>query len=326
MNLVKRGKLFTTEPYLNRALAAEMRFDPDATQRFVKDVLPAKTKTGKLESVTCERSDHGKVDVLLEFAKLTVGVECKVDHGLSEAQWEAELATVDYLVVVAKAKADVPESAVKSGALRYTWKKLLRWFTDPRLSTDDVNQLTDLKRVGRRQLNALDVEALVPDSWSVEVAEGGGYPAVNVESPPLASWSGRVVVVQTQIERGGDQYVVNFGLSVGPDDFVTSKTEPEWIAGVRWLCMEVEKELGEEASLLSPNPGTGRKSKDGSPTPSSIKIQLARKFELPLRFAQGYTDYYVGTRTVRVSASDLPATVETVLAAVVRVVERSQKA
>ena len=36
MNLLDRGKLFITEPELNRALASEMRFDPTATHTLAE--------------------------------------------------------------------------------------------------------------------------------------------------------------------------------------------------------------------------------------------------------------------------------------------------
>src|SRR5699024_499247 len=124
MNLLDRGKLFTTEPELNRALASEMRFDPTATQTLMRDIIGI-TGTGPLESVTCERADHAILGVLATHEQAEVGVGCKIGHRLSRAQWDAGLGAVGHLIAVVNDTADDPEQAVSAGVLVCTWRRAL---------------------------------------------------------------------------------------------------------------------------------------------------------------------------------------------------------
>src|SRR5699024_6986879 len=136
MNLLDRGKLFTTEPELNRALASEMRFDPTATQTLMRDIIGI-TGAGPFESVTCERADHANLDILVTFEKAKVGVECRLGHQLSQAQWEAQLGAVDRLIAIVKDTCDVPEEAVSAGVLVCTWSRAPSVLRNSRVGIDD---------------------------------------------------------------------------------------------------------------------------------------------------------------------------------------------
>lgn len=307
MNLLDRGKLFTTEPELNRALASEMRFDPTATQTLMRDIIGI-TGTGPLESVTCERVDHANLDILVTFERAKVGVECKIGHQLSQAQWEAELEAVDHLIAIVKDTSDVPEEAVSAGVLVCTWSHALSVFRNSRVGIDDVNSLNDEKRVARRQLVSMDLKDSVPAGWSYEEKDGdGGYPSVIITSDLLDPDRRRWIIVQIERSRSSDGYIANAGVSVHPEDFGQSATEPEWLRLVRELGRSVERFLAETEFPISTTPGTHRRNKDGSPSPSTYKIQAAREFNLPLHYATGYTNSYIGVRSNPLTDEDLAA-------------------
>src|SRR5699024_10713864 len=86
MSLLDRGQLFTTEPERKRAWASAMRFDPTATQTLMRD-SSGSTGTEPLDAVSCERSSPAKFDIRLTSEQPKVGVECKIGHQLSRAQW-----------------------------------------------------------------------------------------------------------------------------------------------------------------------------------------------------------------------------------------------
>lgn len=307
MSLLDRGKLFTTEPELNRSLAAEMRFDPTATQSLIRDVSGI-TDTGLLKSVTCERSDHANVDILLTFEQATIGLECKIGHQLSPAQWEAELKTVDYLIAIVKEASDVPEEAVSAGVFVCTWSSALSVFRNPRLEIDDANSLNDEKRIARRQLASLELKDSVPSDWRYEAKDGdSGYPSVIITSNFLDPDCRRWIVIQFERSRSGDGYIANAGISVHPEDFSPSATEPEWIQLARILGRKIEDHLAQSAFPISTTSGSHKRKNDGSPSLSTHKILAARKFDLPLHYATGYTNSYIGVRSNSFMREDLEA-------------------
>src|SRR5699024_6193467 len=199
------------------------------------------TGTGTLESVSCERDDHANLDILVTFEKAKVGVECKIGYQLSRAQWEAELEAVHHLIAIVKDTSDVPEEAVSAGELVCTWSHALSVFRDSRVGNDDVNSLNDEKRVDRRQLVSMDVKDSVPAGWSYEEKDGdGGYPSVIIASDFLDPDRRRWIIVQIERSRSSDGYIANAGVSVHPEDFGRSATEPEWLRLVRELGRSVE--------------------------------------------------------------------------------------
>lgn len=76
--------LYTSEPQLTRALAAEFRHDPQATERYFSSLLGV--ELGELTDVGCEKDQ--RVDILLEFEHSTIAIEAKIDHTISEDQLE----------------------------------------------------------------------------------------------------------------------------------------------------------------------------------------------------------------------------------------------
>ena len=64
----KFSALYTSEPQLTRALAAEFRHDPKATELYFSSLLGV--KLGELTDVTCEKDQ--RVDILLEFEHKTL--------------------------------------------------------------------------------------------------------------------------------------------------------------------------------------------------------------------------------------------------------------
>jgi hypothetical protein len=58
---------------------------------------------------------------------------------------------------------------------------------------------------------------------------------------------------------------------------------------------------------LIPLQRTPWRNKDGSPSPSTYKIQAVREFNLPLHYATGYTNSYIGVRSNPLTDEDLAA-------------------
>ena len=91
----KFSALYTSEPQLTRALAAEFRHDPKVTERYFSSLLGV--ELGEFTDVGCEK-DH--VDILLEFEHKTIAIEAKIDHEISEDQLERESEVADYVMLL----------------------------------------------------------------------------------------------------------------------------------------------------------------------------------------------------------------------------------
>src|SRR5699024_184704 len=101
--------------------------------------------------------------------------------------------------------------------------------------------------------------------------------------------------------------IANVGVSVHPDAFGPSPTEPAWLRLVRALGRSVERVLAGTEVPISTTPGQHRRTLDGSPSPGSDTIQAARQVNLPLHYATGYTNAYIGVRSNPLTDEDLAA-------------------
>ena len=112
--------LYTSEPQLTRALAAEFRHDPQATERYFSSLLGV--KLGELTDVGCEKDQ--RVDILLEFEHKTIAIEAKIDHEISEDQLERESEVADYLMLLLLDADDAAEHQDQVARV-LTWAEIL---------------------------------------------------------------------------------------------------------------------------------------------------------------------------------------------------------
>ena len=292
------SRIFTTEPLAMRALAAELRFHADVAESVFSELVQA--DLGRLQSVRCEDGRRGNLDVVLIFANGEVGVEGKIGHAVTSEQLHRENATVDYLVVLVKDAADVGSGHGIEGLVITTWKDMLSHFPASRITLADIDAVNDATRIARRSLNGLVVPPLPADWGEVERSStGSGYPSLVFRSPELPG--GRNIVVQVEADRGSmpERFLANVGISVFPADFAeegdsSTMPEPAWITYVRALGTALEKGAAGTSAAISRNAGRGTSGN------AAVKIQQAKKFGLPLHYATGYTDSYVGVRTGKV--------------------------
>ena len=131
--------LYTSEPQLTRALAAEFRHDPQATERYFSSLLGV--ELGELTDVGCEKDQ--RVDILLEFEHKTIAIEAKIDHEISEDQLERESEVADYVMLLVL---DVDDAADYQDMVArvLTWDKTLSEFPEPRILLSDIESLRTL--------------------------------------------------------------------------------------------------------------------------------------------------------------------------------------
>lgn len=324
MELLDRGKLITTEPTLNRALAAEIRFDPDSALTFLREILGASTALGTFVKVTCESTAHAKVDILIELSHATVGLETKVGHRLTREQYMAEKETLDHLIVVTKDPRDVHGLDLPGDVAVVTWAQWLGRFSNSRIDISDVNDLNDLKRLARSDLGRVDLGELLDRGAGWEFTQGvgeggGGFTALDFCSPVIPWAEERRVCGQVEMTRGSKnapKYTINFGVSVRPEDFDEPAAKPEWLTAVERLGAALDEQLRSTAFPLRTTAG----SHNGRGL-AKKKIDQARRFGVPLNYVHGYTDSYVGPRTQDIDPADLQLAVQTVFPALVSAFE-----
>ncbi|MGP9488440.1 hypothetical protein [Glutamicibacter sp. AOP33-2CA-4] len=310
------GKIFTTEPMAMRALAAELRFAPTVTQQVFESVF--QIRIGSLNRISCEVSKRENLDIVIEFERATIGIEGKIGHEVTLGQLEREWNHVDHLMVLVKEPEDV---MIQDSSVPYqviSWDQLLEHYPTSRITAADINSVNDRSRIARRVLNALDVAEILPTTWTYNVRPGGsGYPGIEAYSPILDS--GRQMIVQIEADRQNPSgsYLGNVGISVKPSDFSLDEpeAEPLWISLIKQMAPNLEATLAGTPAQISCGAGRGAKGF------SKRKIELAKRFHLDLHRATGYTDSYIGVRTLKVGPDKLPELVKALLPAAVKIFE-----
>lgn len=304
--------IYTTEPMLTRALAAEIRNDPEAffagLQRhgIQKDVKP-----GNLPRVECE--GVARLDVVVYLADgTTIGIEAKLDHEISQAQIDKQTDAVDELFLLVLEEADASDYASKvAGVL--TWDEVIGYFKAPRLRTEDIHALPPQKVVIERAFRPIAEQLRVTfgSDWTVGVGRGGsGMPAITIWSPVLAN--GKQLRSQIQVAgRGMPEHLedVRFefhagvGTSPNETDFPQAdevSVPPDWVKHIVTLRDEVICGDLDRYRIRKGRAGNGRRGVGKN------KLGLVQKF-LPndASLALGYYDWAIGPKSRPVAQDEL---------------------
>lgn len=303
--------IFTTEPMINRALAAEIRHDPALFTALLEVTLDMDTgMLGEMMAVRCE--GIGDIDVTLTYVNdqtlTTVGLESKFDHELTDAQVVKELAALadnggGHLIFVLPEGTDAPQFP---DICVLSWKDVLASFTESRLTATDIEGMPLTKRQVERHLAHVGFKDLLDDpGWIVILQRGGsGNPSIEFHSPALVT--GREIRGQVQVTGRGvpkDKDDLRFEYHIGiqiktddEEDFPPDGGEvpPVWVNHLSTLRDKVitDKPLPNFAVSLRAAPVRSEKEKKKKPNPYlDSKIVVADRHLGGQRWlVKGYTN------------------------------------
>lgn len=318
--------IFTTEPMMNRALAAEIRHDPIGITALLEKTLGlAAGDLGTLTSVRCE--GIGAIDVVLTYAdaesSTTVGLETKFDHELSREQVEKELRALadddGHLVFVLPEITDAPQFP---DAHVVSWNQVLTTFTGSRLTSADIDAMPLTKRRVERYLETIKFSALLDDpaEWEAYVDRGGrGNPSIVFRS---LSTFGEDRQIRGQIQVTGQgtpahrddvrfEYHIGIQINEDDDDFPADggAQPPAWVPHLQTLRARVVTDESRRPLAVSPSPAPIRSEKK-KPNPYwDSKIVVADRHLNGQRWlVKGYTDgWALGIKSTKHTWDELPA-------------------
>ena len=288
--------LYTSEPQLTRALAAEFRHDPQATERYFSSLLGV--ELGELTDVGCEKDQ--RVDILLEFEHSTIAIEAKIDHEISEDQLERESEVADYLMLLLLDADDAAEHQDQVARV-LTWAEILPEFPDARVLLSDVESLpapkVQVERVLRKTLKKLTI----PDGWYLEVNRGdSAMPGITIESPelPNGDWlCGQIQVTGRKMPAVFSDVRLEYyaGTYVQETDecypSLDSNVPPSWITNARVLYETVLEGDPSTFDLKTNKPGTSQRPL------GQLRKDLTMKYLADAPWlAQGYINWSLGVR------------------------------
>ena len=291
----KFSALYTSEPQLTRALAAEFRHDPKVTERYFSSLLGV--ELGELTDVGCEK-DH--VDILLEFEHKTIAIEAKIDHEISKDQLERESEVADYVMLLVL---DVDDAADYQDMVArvLTWDKTLSEFPEPRILLSDIESLRTLKVQVERVLRKTLRNMTIPDGWYLKVNRGdSGMPGITVKSPelPNGDWlCGQIQVIGREMPLSFNDIHLEYyaGTHVEETDKcyppLDSNDVPSWVTNALVLYETVLEGDPSTFDLKTNKPGT-------SPRPlGPLRKDLTMKYLADAPWlAQGYINWSLGVR------------------------------
>lgn len=313
-----KSAIYSTEPMITRALAAEIRHAPDAFVRLLERATGITGLSG-LRKLRCEAGAR-LLDLELHLLRplpIAIGIEAKLDHELTPRQLNSQLAVVDRLVLLVADPAAVPAWATASPQVSViSWAEALECFEHSRITAADVGSVPLQKTTVEARFEALAFDERMP-GWSVEVRRGGsGMPSIVIESDALPNGRtlrGQIQVVGRGMPKPGEPVFVEYSIGVAvpldeqeyPDPELPH-TEPGWVAPLRALRDEVL--AGELDRLLV----STRRPGNGSSPLGRRKLPLAERYlDDDVWLAKGYTDgWALGVKGVKQPLDRLAAVAE----------------
>ncbi|MBV7302688.1 hypothetical protein [Corynebacterium sp. TAE3-ERU2] len=294
------SQIFTSEPQLTRAVAAEIRHAPEAVERFIGAVL--KKDIGRLIEVGCEKEE--RIDILLSFSGETrirkVAIEAKVDHVVSSEQIERQSTVCDDVILLVLEAEDAAAYRDEVAGV-VTWNELLSIFDQPRLRLDDVESLPAQKVQVERLLRDALARYVVPEGWSLYVDRGdSAMPGITIISPshPInGQLCGQIQVTGRKMPDRLNDVMIEFYAGTHVEEteecFPSPETTPppQWVNNARILYSEVLRGNPAAFNLKTRAPGMSRR-----PLGKHRK-ELTKKYlsDYPW-LAQGYIDWSIGVR------------------------------
>ena len=288
--------LYTSEPQLTRALAAEFRHDPQAAERYFSSLLGV--ELGELTDVGCEKDQ--RVDILLEFEHKTIAIEAKIDHEISEDQLERESEVADYLMLLVL---DIDDAADYQDMVArvLTWDKTLSEFPEPRILLSDIESLHTVKVQVERVLRKTLKSMTIPGGWDLDVRRGArGMPSITIMSPelPNGDWlCGQIQVIGQKMPSSFNDVCLEYhaGTYVEETDEyyppLDSNDVPSWVTNARLLYESVLEGDPSTFDLKTNKPGTSQRPL------GQLRKDLTMKYlaDAP-GLAQGYINWSLGVR------------------------------
>ena len=307
------GLIFTSEPMLTRALAAEIRHAPGEFLALLAERGEVPALSGApVDRVRCEGTAN--IDIVMELVGgRTVGVEAKLDHQVTDEQIEAEKRAVDDLFLLVLDRVDAGDHADQVRGV-ITWKEAIDCFPGSRVTMADIDALPPQKVAVERVLRSLtpSIQELLGDGWFVGVGRGGsGMPAITIVSPYLSDGRelrGQVQVVGRSMPETADdlKFEYQVGIQTKPtiEDFAPADESlgpPAWVIHLERLRDDVLADNVERFGIRRGRSGNGRSGLGKN------KSALVSKF-LPGTswIASGYWDWSIGPKSEPVDQDGLP--------------------
>lgn len=316
---IQKSRIFTTEPELTRALAAEIRNDSTKFLQLIVKLL--KQPLDNITRVACEEKE--RIDIVLTCSMggetKRIGIEAKCDHIILKDQIDREKKVVDYLIllVLEEADADSFKEAV-DGVL--TWNQVLGCFNQSRLTQWDLDNMFDGKRVIERSFMKirLDMQQILPETeWDINAnRNGSGQPHIDICSREYIKVGNKEKQIRGNIQVTGRGTMLSqeevtlqgfLGIDVDvndPEDFPSDVEafEPAWIIAVKRLDSEVIADNGIERYpelAFRGRAGTRRRS-------VPHMAELVDRYLYSQRYLyKGFKDWAFGAKSKNFSLSDL---------------------
>lgn len=322
--------IFTSEPMINRALAAEIRHYPNIFTNLVEERLGLGAGTlGEMTEVRCE--GIGDIDITITYVKdqisTTVGLESKFDHELTANQIEKQLKALanhggGHLIFVLPEVTDAPQFPHLN---ILSWKEVLSSFTASRLTEEDIDGMPLTKRQIERSLEAIDFKNLLDTpGWSIDVQRNGsGNPSIEFRSLPLPSGRqirGQIQVVSRGIPKEQDnlrfEYHIGIQINTTDEDFPLNGGDepPAWVIHLSTLHDKIltEESLPNFSVSLRAAPERSKEAKEKKANPYwDSKIVIADKHLGTGKrwLVKGYTDgegWALGIKSLPHGINQLP--------------------
>ncbi len=301
--------IYTTEPMVTRALAAEIRHAPETFVRLLAKRSGA-TEIKGTPAVRCEGVELTDVELTFPAGanSFVVGIEAKLDHALTQGQIVRQLAALDHVIVLLPSELDVPEWVSTTERLSVlTWGEALGCFGGSRLTLADISSIPLQKRQVERVLQGIPLVTRPLDSWFTAVERNGaGMPAVLMTSPELPN--GREIRAQVQVvgrrlaadvSKTRIEYFLGISVKDNEADFPDSSVvdhEPGWITSLKTLRDVLASDGGDTFRIDQRRPGAG-KSLNGKRKLALINRHAPESTWI----AKGYRDWALGVKSQKVA-------------------------
>lgn len=317
---LEESLVFTTEPELTRALAAEIRNEPDRFLQLLEKLL--KRPLGVMTKVACEEKEH--LDLVLTCSNggepTHIGIEAKCDHVVTQGQLYREKEVVDYLLLLVLDERDA-ESDKENVDGVMTWESVIECFDQSRLTSWDLEHIPVQKRTVERLFNEVlpSMRSILPESeWEIVVnRNGAGMPHIDINSCKPVIIGGREKQIRGNIQIFGRSRFQSLedvrlqcfiGIAVSGkslEDFpadCSSVPEPAWIIALKQLDADVLFNDGKERyPEFAFRKTSGQRRKDVPHMRELVDCYLGRQRYL----IKGYKEWAFGVKSQPFAISDL---------------------
>lgn len=316
---IQESLVFTTEPELTRALAAEIRNEPSQFQQLLAELLAQ--PLDDITQIACEEKE--RLDLVLTCCSgnetKRIGIEAKCDHVVTPKQLEREKEVVDYLLLLVLDKRDAEPYREKVDGVM-TWEETLGCFHRSRLTSWDLDHIPAQKRTVERLFNEVlpSMRRILTESeWGIEInRNGSGMPHIDIVSHKFVKINGKEKQIRGNIQvagRGKIQSLENVrlqcfvGIAINEDDSedfprALTTSEPAWIIALKQLDAEVLQSDGEERyPELAFRKTPGRRRKNIPHMGELVDRYLSKQRYL----IKGYAGWAFGARSQPFAISDL---------------------